>query len=168
MCLLHGDGADCYGKVCLFGYVGIQHSGIVHLVDMVAGEYEHILGIISVDEGYVLIDGIGCTGIPPACLAGLIRRQNENAAAVSVQIPCLTGAYVGVQLQRFILGKHANGIDIRIDAIGQRKIDDPVLTAKGYGGLCHAVCKYAETAALAASQQHGYYFLSDHKLPPCQ
>ena len=60
-----------------------------------------------------------------------------QAAVRAVKIPRLAVAQIGVQLQRLILGEHADGVDAGIDAVGQGKVDDAVLAAEGDGGLCH-------------------------------
>ena len=52
--LKHGDGA---GGVLL--KMLAEHVGVVHLVDMVAGEDDNVFGVIGLDKAYVLIDSIG-------------------------------------------------------------------------------------------------------------
>ena len=47
-----------------FGDQPMEHLHIVHLVDMVAGEDEHIVRLFIVEEKKVLIDRVGGTLVP--------------------------------------------------------------------------------------------------------
>ena len=53
-----------------------------------------------------------------------------DTAMQAVKVPRLAVADVFIQDQRLILGQDANGINIRVDTVGQRKVDDTVLTAE--------------------------------------
>ena len=136
-----------------------QHIAVIHLIDVVAGQHQHILGIVALDKVDVLIDGVGGTLIPIGALIALIGGQDVNAGVHTVQIPRLTGADVVVQLQRLILSEHAHRLDAGIDTVGQGEVDDAVLTAVGYCRFGNLAGQRVQTAALAASQQHGDTFL---------
>ena len=152
--LQHGDGAGRLGLL-----VEVHHVGVVHPIDMVAGEDDHVLGIIHIQESDILIDGVGRALIPGTLVALThVRGQDVHAAVGPVQVPGLTGANVAVELQRTVLGQHANGINTGIDAVRQGKIDDAVLAAKRDGRLGHMAGKGIQTAALTASQKHGHDF----------
>jgi hypothetical protein len=43
-----------------------EHEGVVHLVDVVAGEDEHAVRVVHFDKAHVLIDGVGRAGKPGA------------------------------------------------------------------------------------------------------
>ena len=132
---------------------------------MVAGEDEHVLRVILLDEADVLIDCVGRAAIPLAALGLHVRRQNEHAAAGEIQIPRSAVADVAVQLKGLILRQNADGIDVRIRAVGEGKVNDAELSTKGDGGFGHDLGQQAETAALASGQQHGDAFLFDHTIP---
>ena len=140
----------------------LHHCIVVHLVDVVTGQDQHVIGIILLDEGHVLVDGVGGAAVPVAALDGLVGGQNEHAAVGQVQIPRSAGADVAVQLQGHILGQHAHGINTAVGAVGQREVDDAVLAAIGNGRLGNLLGQDAQTAALAASQQHGNALLLPH------
>src|SRR5699024_10953956 len=93
-----GDGAGGPG-----GLVALHHLGVVHLVDVVAGQDHHILRVIQVDEPDVLIDGVGGALVPGAALAAHIGRQDVDAAGGAVQVPGHAAADVAVQLQGPVL-----------------------------------------------------------------
>ena len=153
----HGD-----GQIRAVFDVIAQHRVVIHLIDMVAGEHQHVLRVPLSDERNVLIDGVGRALVPFAGLAGLVRRQNVNAAVGKVKIPRRAGADVGVQLQRAVLRQHAHHVDARIGAVGERKIDDAVFSAIGNCRLGDILGQDAQTAALAAREQHGNALLLPH------
>ena len=139
-----------------------EHGVVVHLVDVVTGENQNIIRIPLLDEGDVLINGIGCALIPFTGFAGLVRRQNKDAAIREVQVPRRAGTNVRVQLQGTILCQHADDINAGIRAVGQREINNSELSAKRYCRLCNLFCQDAKTTSLAASEQHGDTFLFPH------
>ena len=53
----------------------------------------------------------------------------------AVQIPGLSIAQIGIQLQGLILGQDAYGVDTGVDTVGQREVDDAVLPAEGTAGF---------------------------------
>ena len=55
-----------------------EHLGVIHLVDVVAREDEHILGVVHVDKADVLEDGVGRALIPRRTARTLIRRQDRS------------------------------------------------------------------------------------------
>ena len=78
--LQHGD-----GNVCPSLLVVLQHFGIIHLINVVAGEDEDVLGVIQVDEPDVLIDGVGRPLIPGARVTGGdVGGQHMDAAIGAV------------------------------------------------------------------------------------
>ncbi len=158
--LLHGDLQHRDGGGSLLGLVVGQHLSVVHLINVVTGQNQHIVGIVLVDEVDILIDGIGRTLEPGAHVALLhIGGQNMQTTVGTVQIPGLSVAQIGVQLQRLILGQHADRVNAGIDAVGQWKVDDAVLPAEGDGGLGHMAGQSVQARSLSAGQQHGNHFL---------
>ena len=139
----HGDGA-----VGLHLLVVAQHGGIVHLIDVVAGEDDDIVRIIALDEGDVLID------VPFGILALGIGRQDLHAAVAAVQTPRLAVADVLIELERLILRQHADGVNAGVHAVGERKIDDAILTAERDRRLCRVLRQHHQAAPLPARQQH--------------
>lgn len=52
--LHHGNGAGGPGILVM-----LEHPGIVHLIDVVAGQHRHILRVVQVHKADVLINGVG-------------------------------------------------------------------------------------------------------------
>ena len=94
-----------------------EHLGVIHLVDVVAREDEHILGVVHVDKADVLEDGVGRALIPRRTARALIRRQDVHAAVRAVEIPRLARADVAVELQRAVLRQNADGVDASVGAV---------------------------------------------------
>ena len=151
----HGDGG-----VRLVTDVEIQHVIVVHLIDVVTAEDEHIIRIILGDERHVLINGVGRAAIPFAALSLLIGGENEHAAVGQVQVPGSAAADISVQFQGLVLGQHTHYINTAVGAVGQRKVNDAVLASVGHGGFGNVL---GQDAALSAGQQHGHTgFLPQH------
>ena len=116
----------------------LQHLLIVHLIDVVAGQDEDVVGVVQGDKADVLIDGVGGTLVPGALVALLhIGGQDVDTAVGAVQIPGLAVADVTVELQRLVLGEDAHGINAGVDAVTQGEVDDAVLAPEGDGGFCY-------------------------------
>ena len=151
--LLHGDlqHRDGAGGVGLL--VAAEQLGVVHLVDVVAGQDEYIFRVIGLQEVDVLVDGVGRAFVPGALFSlPHVGGQDVDAAVGPVQVPGLAVADVGIQLQRPVLGEHPNRVDTGVDAVGQGKVDDAILSSKGDRGFCHVAGEGVETAALSAGQ----------------
>ena len=133
--LFHGDGADGDGAVGLVFLVEAEHFGVVHLIDVVAGEDQHLVGVIAVNEANILVNGVGRALVPLRALAAGVGRQDADAAVGIVEVPGLAVADVLIEFQRLILGQDAHGVDVGVDAVGKGEVDDAVLTAKGTAGL---------------------------------
>ena len=113
--------------------VEVQHEGIVHLIDVVAREYQHIVRVVVVDEFDVLVDGVGRAVVPLAALPAHIGRQDDHAAIRGVQRPSGPGADVGVEHERTILGQYAHDVDVGVEAVAQGKINQLILSTKRNG-----------------------------------
>ena len=72
----------------------VQHHLIIHLIDMVTGKDQNIIGIIVLDVFHVLVYRIRSTRIPLTSLNALIRREHAYAADIPVKIPGNTDPYV--------------------------------------------------------------------------
>ena len=141
-----------------------EHGGIVHLVNMVAGQDQHVIRVIALDKGDVLIDRVGCALVPFGILALGIGRQDLHAAVRGVQTPRLAVSDVLIEFQRLILRQDADRIDLGVYAVGKREIDNAVLAAERDGRLGRVFRQNHQTAALTTCQEHGdtTFFLKLH------
>ena len=88
-----------------------------------------------------------------------------NASMQAVQIPGLSVSDVLVEHKRLILGQNTHSIDAGINAVGQRKIDDTVLSAEGNCGFCQLLGQGVQTRSLAAGKKHCYHFFGHNDIP---
>ena len=146
----HGDGAV---SILLLGIA--EHGSVIHFVNMVAGKNQDVIRIIALNKGDVLVDGVGRSLVPLGFFAPGIGRKNLNAAVGTVQMPGLTVSDILVKLQRLILGQNSHRINAGVDAVGQREINDAVLTAKRNCRFRGVFRQHHQTAALATGQKHG-------------
>ncbi len=79
-----------------------------------------------------------------------------------VKIPRLTVAYVAVELERAVLGQYADSVNTGVGAVGERKVDNPVLSAKGNAGFCHVLGQRVEsrTCPPASSIAIQFFFMA--------
>ncbi len=126
---------------------------------MVTRQDQDIFRIIPLDKVDILIDRICGAGVPVGAGAFLVGRQDKHAAVAAVEIPRLAVADILIQDQRLILGQHAHSVDPRVDAVGQRKINDPIFSAERNCRFCKVLGQRIKPAALTACQQHGNPFL---------
>jgi hypothetical protein len=111
-----------------------EHFAVIHLVDVIAGENEHIFGLLGADGINILIDRVGRTLIPLVADA-LHGRQHfdEFSDFAAENIPALTD--VAVQRKRFVLRKDADAAQVGVQAVAESDIDDAVHAAESDGGL---------------------------------
>ena len=125
----HLDAADRDIRLA-FDVVG-QHRPVIHFVDVIPGQNQHEVGFVGADDIQILVDGVGGPPIPRRLVDALLGRQqlHEFPEFAAQETPAALD--VLDQGMRLVLGQHANPPDSRIDAVGQRKIDDPILSAEG-------------------------------------
>ena len=87
----------------------IQQFTVVHLIDVIAAEYQHIFRILPFYRVNVLVHGVGRSLIPLFRSAKLRRNgEDEFAAVIGKNVPAQ--ANVAIQRIGFVLGKDANSL----------------------------------------------------------
>ena len=132
---------------------------------MVTRKDYYVFGIISLYELEVLVDSVCCSLIPIRSVLALIRRKYFHTSVSSVKIPRQTVSYIFVEHKRLVLCQYTNCINSRIDAVGQREVNYPVLSAKGHCRLGILLRKSIQTASLSACKQHcDAFFVPKHDI----
>ena len=158
----HAEAIDLFGRDGQRGQgdvgpgvaVLLQHQAVVHLVDVVAGEDQHVAGLLRANGVDVLVDGVGCA-LVPRLRDALHGRQNLNELAQLVghhRAPAL--ADVPVQRERLVLGQDVNVAQVGVDAVGEGDVDDAVLAGEGHGRLGAVAGQGKEPFASATCKQH--------------
>src|SRR5208283_2707934 len=111
----------------------LEHSGVVHLVDMVAGKDEDKLGALAADGVNILINGVGSALVPLLRHAHLRGKHLDEFAEAHQRGP--PGANVAIETEGFVLSKDKNAAERRVDAIRESDINDAVKSAEGDGRL---------------------------------
>ena len=139
-----------------------QHQVVVHLVDVVAGEDQHVLRLFAADGVDVLVDGVGRAHVPVLAHA-LHRRQNlDELAEFSAHDVGPAFADVAVQRQRLVLRQDVNATQVGVDAVGERDVDDAIDAAEGDGRFGAVARQRIKTLTCSSGQQNseGIFHLS--------
>lgn len=78
---------------------------------MISGKDQNIFRIITFHIAQILINGIGCTGIPFTVIASLIRWKYGHSTIVPIEIPRNADADMCIQPEWLILRQHTNRIN---------------------------------------------------------
>ena len=110
---------------------------------------------VVLDDVDVAQDRVGGAAVPLGELAALdVGLQQLDAAPVAVEVPRPAEADVVVERARVVLGQDDDVVDVRVDAVGQREVDDPVLAAERHRRLGPLLGEDREAFALAAREDH--------------
>ena len=85
ICQWHIDAG--HGGISIIGHMLGEHDRVVHLVDMVTCQDQHILGSCFAHEVEVLEDGVGCSAVPVLTQPLLGRDHVDVFAHVRGQKP---------------------------------------------------------------------------------
>ena len=95
------------------------------------------------------------SAVPLGDLAALdVWLEELHAAAVAVEVPRAPESDVVVERARVVLGQDHDIVDVGVDAVREREVDDPVLTAERNGRLRTLLGEDREAFALAAREDH--------------
>ena len=111
------------------GPVLVDHPGVIHLVDVVAGQDQRIPRRGLLDRVDVLVDRVG-RPLVPHLGDPLLRRDHLDVLAqlAAEELPALVD--VPVQARRLVLRQHQHLAQVGVDAVRQREVDDPVQPAE--------------------------------------
>ena len=131
----------------------LQHHAVIHLVNVIAGKNQHVLGLLRADGINVLVDRVG-RALVPLVAHPLHRRQHfdELAHFAAQDVPAF--ADVPVQRERLVLGEDVDPAQVGVEAVGKRDVDDAVDAAEGDGRLGAVASERIEPLAGAACQEN--------------
>ena len=119
----------------------LQHQLIIHLVDVIARQDDHIFGSVALDDVDILEHRVGGAFIPLELGHALRGGQDVEALVAFGPQEVPAALQVADQRMRLVLGRDADAADARIDRVGQREVDDPRLAAeidRGLGAACRS------------------------------
>ena len=130
-----------------------QHQVIVHLVDVIARQDEHMARLLGADGINVLVHRVGGSHVP--VLADPLHGRQDLDELTQLAAHDVAPAFADVPIQRegFVLGKDVNAPQVGVDAIGESDVDDAIDAAEGDGRLGAVAGERVETFARSACQQ---------------
>ena len=109
----------------------LLHQRVVHLVDVVAGQDQHMFGLFGANGVDVLEHRIR-RPLVPGLGHPLHRRQDfDELAEFAGNDGSPAFADVPVEGKSLVLGEDVNVSQVGVDAVGQGDVDDAVLAGKG-------------------------------------
>ncbi len=132
----------------------LHHEGVVHLVDVVAGEDEHVLGLFGADGVDVLVDGVGCALVPALGDALHGGEDLDELAQLVGDDGAPAFADVAVERESLVLGEDVDVAKVGVDAVGEGDVDDAILAGEGNGWLCAISGKGKEPFASTTGEQN--------------
>ena len=137
-------------------HVLLEHQLVVHLVDVVAGQHDHELGMIGLDDVDVLEHGVGGPFIPLRLAHALAGRQDVEAfvALGAQEVPA--ALQVTDEAVRLVLRRHADAADAGVDRVRQREVDDARLATEVDGRLRPTVGQLVQPGAAPPGQHVGH------------
>ena len=136
--------------------VVVDHPGVVHLVDVVAGQDQRIAGRGLLDGVDVLVDRVGRPLIPHLGDPLLGRDHLDVLVQLAAEeLPPLVD--VPVQADGLVLRQDEDLAKVGVDAVRQREIDDPVDAAERDRRLGTVPGQGLQTRSPAPGQHDGQH-----------
>jgi len=164
--LVHGQHAEFAGAIArhfhhAHGDVGFlldvkaDHRTVVHLVDVVAREHQHVQRTVRAEDLHVLPQGVGRALVPLGPKPLLRRNDLDELAELAAEV---TPAALDVldQRMRLVLRQHRDLADAGIHAIREHEVDDAELAAERGGGLAAILGQVLEPLAAATGHDDGH------------
>ena len=131
--------------------VGLQHPPVVHLVELVAGEDEHVAAAVLLEVAQALAHRVRRALEPVGALLGLLRGQHGDEAR-GEHVELVGQVEVLVEALRVVLGEDEDPAQVRVQAVADRDVDEAVLARDGHRRLA-ALLGEGEEAGAAASAE---------------
>ena len=143
-----------HGDVGALLHVVGDHRTVVHLVDVIAGQHQHVLRPVRMHDVDVLVHRVGRAAIPVA--AGLLLRGNhfDELAELAAHVAPAAMDVLDQRL-RLVLREHGDLADAGVHAVRQHEIDDAELAAERRRGFGAMFGEALEAFAAAARHDDG-------------
>ena len=157
--LVHRDPRD--RDIGVAGHVRGEHVGVVHPVELVAREDQHVPNVGLLDVAEVLPNRVGRALVPAGVVGRLLGREDFHESAVE-RIKRVRPADVAVEAHGVELRKHVNALHAAVDAIGERHVDDAVLARQRDCRFGAVAGQRKEPRAAASAENQSQYTLHAH------
>ena len=144
---------DADGDVGLALLVIGDHRTVVHFIDVIARQDQHVRRVVRADEFQILEHRVGRAAIPVSADLLLRRNQFDEFAEFTAQI-APAALNVLDQGLRLVLGQYRDLADAGIDAVRQDEIDDLELAAERRRRLAAMLGERLEAFAAPSRHHH--------------
>ena len=141
----------------------LEHLPRVHAVDVVGAEDDDVLRPLVGDQVVVLVDRVGAAHEPARPEAHLRGHGRHVVAEQRRQPP--RGRDVLVQRVALVLRQHHDLVEVRVDEVREREVDQAVVAAERHGGLGPVRRERREPLALATRENHRQNLAHAEDLP---
>lgn len=148
----YGGGGDC--DVGFVGDVVVNDCAVIHPVELIPAEDEHIFERMVHEVVEVFADGVGSALVPGGIGEGLFGGEDFNEAIGElVELEGLGD--VSMEGGGVELGEEVDAFEAGVDAIGDGDIDESIFTGERDGGFGAVFGEGEESGALAAAEDDG-------------
>ena len=158
------QGAD--GQIGAAFDVALDQFGVVHLVDVVAGENDDVFRPFLLDGVDVLIDGVGGALVPVLVDALLRGHDLDELAQFAAEIALPAEVDVPIEAHRLVLGEDEVLSHAAIEAIREGEVDDPVSPPEWYSRFGSIAGKGVKPQPLSSRKNDGQNILHFRLLYP--
>ncbi len=130
----------------------LHHVSVVHAIQLIAGKDQHFVDAILQDVAKVLANGVRGALIPIGTLVdGLLRSQEFDKAIVEM-VEAIRLAKVLMQRYGQELSQHIDAINIAVNAVADRDVDQAILARQRYRRFRSNFGQREQTRASSAAQ----------------
>jgi len=124
---MHRDSRNCHVRVGVD--VGCDQLLEVHAEQLVARQDQDVLDAVFFEEAQLLANRVRRSLVPVRAAQGLLCRQNLDETVVEqVEVVCL--ANVPVQTDGVELRQDIHPVDVTVDAVGNRNVNQSVFATQ--------------------------------------
>ncbi len=148
-----GDGLDGYRNIATFLPQELRHLAIIHAIEMVTRQDQHILRARGLDLEQLLADGICRALIPVRPFGSLLGGQDVHPAGME-HVKVIRLGNVPVERNGIELGQDRHAVDPRVDAVADRDINETVLPRDRHGRLGAHLRQWVQAGSFTSSHNH--------------
>ena len=143
-----------YGDIGIDFRVSGEHGAVIHFIDVIPGQDQHIFGVVGADNVDVLVNRIRGSRIPGGFQA-LLRRQQFHELSEFTAHKAPAALDVLDQAVGLVLCEYAHFANAGVDAVRQGEVDNAELTAKGDRWLGAPHGQLFQPGAASSGQHQG-------------
>src|SRR6185295_7090461 len=132
---------------------------IVHSIKMIARQHQRRVALVVIEMMQALAHGVGGPLKPIGPLGGYLGCEDVDEA-VCESAEAIRARDVTIERRGVVLSQYEDAMNIGVDAVGNRNVDQAILSAKRNRGLGTLSGQRMEPLSGAASQNNRQNFVS--------